>query len=388
MSANELRGTCPTCGHTLLASYDLERARTELTPERWHERPPSLWRYFELLPVSRSSAIVSLGEGGTPVVPLGRRPETGSADLFAKDDGLLPTGSFKARGMTVAVSRAVELGAPSLFVPSAGNAGVALAAYGARARRPVRVYLPERTPPKLTAACAEHGAEVVRVPGTIADAGRVGRAQEKTRGGFDLSTLREPYRVEGKKTMAFEIFEAFGTEGLPDSIVYPTGGGTGLVGMYKGFSELRALGWIDRLPKLLAVQAEGCAPVVRAMDEGATEVRAWESPATLAPGLLVPEPFSSERILEALRATGGSAVAVSDGALVRAMRALSSEYGLTPSPEAAAPFAALPELAERGVLAGGERVLLYLTGSGLPWSMQELEHASDGPASGPAAPRE
>jgi threonine synthase len=366
-------GPCPTCGHTLFATYDLEGLDGRAWLRSLAGRPPSLWRYRELLPVRDPAAIASLGEGGSPVLELGEVPEAPGLSIALKDDGGLPTGSFKARGMTVAVSRAKELGLTELYVPSAGNAGVALATYAARARLRARVYLPESAPPSLAAQCVLFSAELVRVPGTIREAGTTARAQEAGRGSFDLSTLREPYRVEGKKTMGFEIFEAgSGSDRFPDAIVYPTGGGTGLVGMKKAFDELTALGVLDRMPRLYAVQPAGCAPFVRALEEGAARVTPWEDPHTVAPGLLVPGPFASERILEAVRSSRGGGIAVSDRAIVDAMRAIGERHGVSASPEGAAPYAALGPLLRAGALRPGERVLLYNTGSALAHSLVEL----------------
>jgi threonine synthase len=377
-------GTCPTCGHTLLASYDL----TKLEPDRWREdlkgRPASLWRYRELLPIQSFGSVATLGEGFSPVLELAEAPSAPGVRLFLKDDGQLPTGSFKARGMAVAVSRARELGLRDLFVPSAGNAGVALAAYGARARLRVRVYLPDRTAPSVQDACRAFGAEVVGVPGTIREAGAAARTTEAGQGSFDMSTLREPYRVEGKKTMGLEIFEQFPSGALPDAILYPTGGGTGLVGMYKAFTELRTLGLLDRFPRLYAVQPEGCAPVVRALETEASRVEPWNDPVTIAPGLLVPAPFASERILEAVRATRGAGVTVADVELLTAMEALARREGVSVSPEGAAPYAALRVLAKKGWIRAGETVLLYNTGTGLGFSLPLLRDqlASAGSSTG------
>ncbi len=360
-------GTCPTCGGALFATYDLDSLDAR---EWWRSLPPrpgSLWRFRELLPIRDDSHIVTLGEGGSAILDLGRLPDTGDLQLLLKDDGGLPTGSFKARGMAVAVSRARELGLSSLFVPSAGNAGVALAAYAARARLKARIYLPESTPGPMKRACARYGAGVVTVRGTIRDAGEQARREEAGRGSFDVSTLREPYRAEGKKTMGLEIPSTLGTEGMPDAVVYPAGGGTGLVGMHLAFEQLRTLGLLERFPRLLAVQPEGCAPLVRALREGASRAIPWESPQTLAPGLLVPSPFASERVLEAIRATGGGGTTVSEQAMAEAVDTLGHEYGVSASPEGAAPFAALPALLQEGHLRPGERVLLYNTGSGIPF---------------------
>jgi threonine synthase len=366
-------GTCPECGHTLFAVYDTARWDGRAWWRGLSERPSTLWRYRELLPVYEEENIVTLGEGFTPILDLGEVEGAPGVRVLAKDDGSMPTGSFKARGMAVAVSRARELGLRELFVPSAGNAGTALAAYSARAGLTARVYLPERTPAPIRNAIRSYGADVVEVPGTIREAGDAARVRERGRGSFDMSTLREPYRVEGKKTMGFEIVEQSGADGLPDAILYPAGGGTGLVGMAKAFRELLSLGLLERPPRLYAVQSDGCAPVVRALKEGATRVTPWSEPRTIAPGLLVPLPFASERILEAVRASGGGGVTVSDREIVEAMRSLAVRHGLSASPEAAAPYAALPKLFRTGALHPGERVLLYLTGTGLVFSTDELE---------------
>ena len=380
-------GVCPNCGHALLASYDLAKLDGRSWTASLPGRAPSLWRYRELLPVGRVEEIVSLGEGLSPVLPLFPRSDPGPGRLWLKDDGGLPTGSFKARGMSVAVSRARELGVRVLFVPSAGNAGVALSAYAARAGLTARVYLPERTPSPMKDGCRSYGAEVVELPGTLREVGSAARAREAKSGAFDLSTLREPYRVEGKKTMGLEIFEQLGAEGLPDAIIYPTGGGTGLIGMHKAFEELRSLGLLERTPRLYAVQPEGCAPVVRALEDGATKVTPWESPHTLAPGLLVPAPFASERILDSVRASRGGGATVSDVAIVRAMRTLAQEHGVSASPEGAATYAGLESLRARGAIRTDETVLLYNTGSGLPFSIPELERSLASSPPDPAAER-
>jgi len=378
VAADRPVGTCPVCGHTLFAEYRLDR----LDAARWRsdlsQRSATLWRYRELLPVEHPEAIASLGEGFSAILDLGDLAEAPGIRVSLKDDGGLPTGSFKARGMTVAVSRARELGLKELFVPSAGNAGVALAAYSARARLPARVYLPEETPAPMVLQCRQYGAEVVRVPGTIREAGVAARAAEAATGAFDMSTLREPYRVEGKKTMGLEIFEQLPGDDLPDAILYPTGGGTGLVGMAKAFGELRALGLLERVPRLYAVQPAGCAPVVRALREGSARVEPWENPRTVAPGLLVPAPFASERILEAVRSTHGGGVTLDDREIVIAMRQLADRHGVSASPEGAAPYAALARLSREGAVRPGEHVLLYNTGSGLPFSIDALELATRG----------
>jgi threonine synthase len=365
-------GTCPTCGGALLAEYDLGSLDARAWWAGLRDRPTSLWRFRELLPVREDRHIVTLGEGGSPILDLGELSDAPGVRVRVKDDGGLPTGSFKARGMSVAISRARELGLASFFVPSAGNAALALAAYGARAGAHVRVYVPEGTLPSLVAACRAHGAEVRTLPGTLREVGAAARAAERGSGGFDLSTLREPYRVEGKKTMGLEIADQSRQDGLPDAIVYPTGGGTGLVGMQRAFEALRGLGLLDRSPRLYAVQPEGCAPVVRALRDGATGVAPWESPSTVAPGLLVPAPFAGERILEAVRSSKGGGITVSDRAIVDAMATLARDHGISASPEAAAPFAALGPLVRQGALRSGESVMLYLTGTGIPFTIDAL----------------
>ncbi|HTW77856.1 MAG TPA: threonine synthase [Thermoplasmata archaeon] len=372
VEADRPQGTCPTCGGALFAEYDLRGFDGRAWLRGLAGRPTSLWRYRELLPARTDDHVISLGEGFSPILPLGETEGAPGVRLSAKDDGGLPTGSFKARGMAVAVSRAVELGLTALFVPSAGNAALALAAYGARAQRSVRVYVPDGTMPSMIASCRAYGADVRTLPGTLREVGAAARAAEQGGGAFDMSTLREPYRVEGKKTMGLEIFEQSFADGLPDAIVYPTGGGTGLVGMQRAFDALRTLGLLERGPRLYAVQPEGCAPVVRALREGATTVAPWGDPRTIAPGLLVPAPFAGERILEAVRASRGDGATVSDPAIVDAMRTLARRHGISASPEAAATYAAVPELVRAGRVRSGETVLLYLTGTGIPFSIEAL----------------
>ena len=372
-------GACPTCGHTLFASYSTEGWDGTSWWKELAGRPATLWRYRELLPVRDDRFVATLGEGFSPILGLGEVDGVPGVRVSVKDDGTMPTGSFKARGMAVAVSRARELELRELFVPSAGNAGTALAAYSARAGLVARVYVPERTPGPIKQAIRSYGAELVEVPGTIREAGEAARAREKGRGSFDMSTLREPYRVEGKKTMGFEIVEQSGPNGLPDAIVYPTGGGTGLVGMAKAFRELSSLGLLERVPRLYSVQPMGCAPVVKALAEGSAKVAPWPNPTTIAPGLLVPAPFASERILEAVRDTRGGGVTVTDAEIVGAMRGLARDHGVSASPEAAAPYAALPHLLKSGAIRPGEHVLLYLTGTGLVFGVDELERAAAAP---------
>jgi threonine synthase len=354
--ASVLQSTCRACGLPLRADYDFGAVR--LRPAHLAGRVASLWRYAEVLPLAAREA-VTLTEGFSPLVPI----EDG---VWVKDEARNPTGSFKARGMSVAVSMARALGATALSAPSAGNAAGALAAYGAAARLAVVVAMPEDTPRAFVEECRHYGAEVHLVAGTIADAGRWLR-EHGPRDAFDLSTLREPYRVEGKKTMAYEIFEQMGGE-LPRVIVYPTGGGTGLVGMWKAFGEMEALGWIGaERPRLVAVQAEGCAPVAAAFHAGAEKTAPWPDPVTAAYGLRVPSPIAGFVCLRALRETRGTAVAVGEAAIAPAARELAARSGLDICPEAGAAWAAFGELRARGWIGPGERTVVFNTGTGLKY---------------------
>jgi threonine synthase len=347
---------CRACGLPLRVDYD--HARAPLPPAALAGRPASLWRYQEVLPI-RPAHAVTLVEGWTPLCPATDR-------LLVKDEARNPTGSFKARGMALAVSVARALGARALAAPSAGNAAGALAAYGAAAQLPVVVAMPDDTPRAFIDECRHYGAEVHLVAGTIADAGRWLR-EHGPREAFDVSTLKEPYRVEGKKTMAYELWEQLeGT--LPDVIVYPTGGGTGLVGMWKAFGEMRALGWpVPRLPRLVSVQMEGCAPVARAFADGADATVPWPDPHTRVWGLRVPSPIGGFICLRALRETGGLAVTVSEADAASATSRLAARTGLDICPEGGAAFAAYEALAARGAIAASDRVVLFNTGTGLKY---------------------
>ncbi len=365
---SERLSTVSRAGAPLYARYDLAGLAGRFTPEVVARRPPDLWRYAEVLPVRSPAAALRLGEGMTPLVPA---PRLASAlrldvDLHVKDEGQNPTASFKARGLCVAVSRAVELGATAVALPSAGNAASAAAAYAAAAGIPCHVVMPVDTPAPIVAECRALGAAVELFPGLITDCAR--RVQEgvAAKGWFDLSTLREPYRVEGKKTMGYELAEQM--ERLPDVIVYPTGGGTGLVGMWKAFDEMQELGWIGReRPRMVAVQAEGCAPIVDAWRRGLERAEPWPDARTIASGLRVPRAIGDFLILRGVRDSGGTAVAVSDEAMVEATALVGRTTGLFVAPEAAATAAALPELARRGTVRPGDRVVLFATGSGLKY---------------------
>ena len=360
--------TCPACGKVLLVRYDLEAAAATLRKETLAERRTDMWRYAELLPVVEGANVVTLGEGWTPLLPAERLGTAlGLSALYLKDEGSNPTGSFKARGLSAAVSRAKELGLTELVIPTAGNAGGALAAYCAAAGMRATVFMPRDAPAANRLECRLHGARLELVDGVISDAGRHAAAAAKEHGWFDVSTLREPYRLEGKKTMGFELAEQFGWE-LPDVIVYPTGGGTGLIGIWKAFDELEALGWIDsRRPRMVAVQAEGCAPIVHAFEAGSEFAEPVANPHTIAAGLRVPAAIGDYLILRTLRESGGTAVAVSDDAIREAVGLVAREAGILTAPEAAATVAAVPELLERGAIERDERVVLLLTGSGLKY---------------------
>jgi threonine synthase len=350
-----LENVCRACGLPLRVNYHLDRIA--LRPADLAGRAPSLWRYREVLPLAAGE--VSLTEGWTPLIPVG-------AQVYIKDESRNPTGSFKARGMTVAVSAALAAGARALVAPSAGNAAGALAAYGAAAGLPVTVAMPEDTPRIFSEECRHYGAEVNLVPGTIADAGRWLR-EHAPREAFDISTLKEPYRVEGKKTMAYEIYEQLGLR-LPDVMVYPTGGGTGLVGMWKAFQEMEALGWnLPRRPRLVCVQPEGCAPVVSAFAAGEENTRAWPNPHTAAFGLRVPSPIGGFLCLRALRETAGTAIVVSEQAIATAARALASRTGIDVCPEGGAAWAAAERLRAEGWIRAGEEVVVFNTGTGLKY---------------------
>ncbi|RMF35352.1 MAG: threonine synthase [Chloroflexi bacterium] len=365
---HQLQTVC-RCGSPLLARYDLERVRAALSPDLLADRPADLWRYAELLPVQDPSQIVTLGEGGTPLLRANRLAEAlGMSHLYIKDESGNPTGSFKARGLAMAVSRARELGVRSFVIPTAGNAGGALAAYAARAGLAAHVFMPADAPPINQIEVRLAGATLHLVEGLISDAGREAAAMVATEGGMDVSTLKEPYRLEGKKTMGYEIVEQMGWQ-VPDVILYPTGGGTGLIGIWKAMEEMAALGWIDGArPRMVAVQAAGCAPIVKAFHEGAEVSRPWPNAHTLAAGLRVPKALGDRLILRTLRESGGTAVAVSDDAILEAQRELAEREGLLACPEGAATLAALHQLLQEGWIAPHERVVLLNTGSGLKYA--------------------
>lgn len=366
--ADELHTICPTCGKVLFARYDLDQARRNFAPADLAGRAWTMWRWRELLPVRDESNIVTLGEGMTPLLRARRLgAATGFRSLYIKEEGLNPTGSFKARGLAAAVSRAKELGVKTIALPSAGNAAGAAAAYAAAAGIECYAFMPQDAPEINRLESKITGAHVYLVKGLISDAGKIVRELTPQRKWFDLSTLKEPYRVEGKKTMGLELAEQFDWK-VPDAVIYPTGGGTGLLGMWKGFDELEELGWIGRKrPKMISVQAAGCAPLVQAFESGNAIAEVWKNAQTIADGLRVPHPFADYLILRAIRESGGTALAVDDDAIRKAMQVLAEEEGLFVAPEGAATYAAFQVLAANGFFQPHEKIVLFNTGSGLKY---------------------
>ena len=367
--AQRLQNLC-SCGSPLLARYDLDAVRRAVQPVTFAERGADLWRYRELLPVANPDQVATFGEGWTPLWPAGRYgARIGVPRLLIKDEGLLPTGSFKARGAAVGVARARELGVRHVAMPTNGNAGAAWATYAARAGLRATIAMPLAAPVITRHECLAAGAELSLVDGLIGDAGRYIAQLIAESGGeiFDASTLKEPYRLEGKKTMAYEIVEQLGWR-VPDVILYPTGGGVGLIGIAKALAEMRTLGWLDeRSPRLVAVQSTGCAPIVRAFQEGARRARPWDDAHTVAFGITVPAPLGDELILDALYASGGTAVAVSDEELLADLRAFGADEGLLLCPEGAACLSAARQLRAEGWLGEQEDVVVLNTGAGLKY---------------------
>ncbi len=393
--ANTLPNLCVTCGKPLLVRYDLEKATETLTPGSLAARGSSLWRYREVLPVVREENIVSLGEGWTPLFKTERLAATlpVKIDLYIKDEGQNPTQSFKARGMTAAISMAKELGVTKLAVPSAGNAAGALAAFAALAGMEANIFMPADTPRANIVECQQTGANVTLVDGLITDCGKIVAERKDEMGWFDVSTLKEPYRVEGKKTMGYELAEQFaaaaaggskssppyqggvdasmggrGGSLLPDVIMYPTGGGTGLIGMWKAFDEMEQMGWIGgKRPRMVSVQSETCAPIVRAFHAGERFAHEFENASTVASGLRVPKAIGDFLILDAIRASGGTAVTVTDAELVAAVAEVGALTGIFTAPEGAACLPALRKLIEQNLVHEGESVVIFNTGSGVKY---------------------
>jgi threonine synthase len=367
--ADKVQTVCEECGKPLFARYDLEAVKEAVSPADFVGREASMWRYWELLPVKDEANKVSLGEGWTPLTHMERLGKSiGLPDLWIKDEGVIATGTFKARGLAMAVSKAKELGIKKLALPSAGNAAGAMTAYGARAGMESYVFMPVDAPDVNKIECQIVGAKVVLVNGLITDAGKMVALGVPEMDWFPLSTLKEPYRVEGKKTMGIEVTEQFDWN-LPDVIIYPTGGGTGIIGMWKVFDELEELGWIgSERPRMVSVQASGCAPIPKAFDEGKEETEFWQGAKTLAAGLRVPHALGDFLVLNAARESGGSALAVSDEEIMDGVGKIAREEGLFACPEGAATFVALKHLIEDGEVDKDERVVLFNTGSGLKYT--------------------
>ena len=368
-SINRVNTYCGDCRSPLLVNYDLDAVRKKLDRDEISQRQRGMWRWHELLPVRDHKNIVSLGEGDSALLHLSNLGGIlGLNNLFVKDESTNPSGSFKARGLSAAVSRARELGIWKLVIPTAGNAGGALAAYAARAGMEAHIFMPKDAPQANVMECKIAGASVVLVEGLISDAAAVAGEKARQEGWFDVSTFKEPYRVEGKKVMGYELAEALGWI-LPDVILYPTGGGTGLVGMWKAFLELERLGWLQeaRRPRMVAVQAEGCAPIVKAFESGAVVCESWPNASTIAAGLRVPRSFADAIILRELRESQGTAIAVSDSDIVNAQRTLGKTEGIFAAPEGAATLVALEKLARQKWILPDDRVVLFNTGSGLKY---------------------
>ena len=357
--------TLCNCGAPLLVDYDYEKAKLTLKQSALKTRQPSMWRYREVLPVRDEANIVTLGEGGTPLLPstsIGK--DLGVPNLYFKDETVNPTGSFKARGLCMAVSLAKELGISKLIIPTAGNAGSAVAAYAARASLECLIIMPKDVPAPFLVDCVYHGAQIELVEGTIKDCGLRAAERVADEGWFSAATLKEPYRIEGKKTMGYELAEQFDYS-LPDVIIYPTGGGTGLIGMWKAFDEMERMGWIDsRRPRMVAVQAEGCAPIPRAFEQGRDSAEEWQNPVTVAAGLRVPGAVGDFLMLRAIRETGGFALAVSDAELMADTRELASKEGIFSSPEGGASLTCLRKLIAMDFVKPTDRVVVFITGSG------------------------
>jgi threonine synthase len=366
--ARRLLNLCRQCGKPLLVRYDLERASRTLTRKSLAARRADLWRYREVLPVENDANIVSLGEGWTPLFHAERLgQQLGIGKLFIKDESQNPTQSFKARGMSAAVSMAKELGARKLAVPSAGNAAGALAAYAARAGLECFIFMPDDTPRANVVECEQTGAHVTLMAGLITDCGAEVARRKEAEGWFDVSTLKEPYRVEGKKTLGYELAEQFNWE-LPDVIIYPTGGGTGLIGMWKAFDEMERLGWIgSQRPRMVTVQASGCAPIVRAFETGQRFAEEFPDAETVASGLRVPKAIGDFLILDAIRASKGTALSVTDAELIAATREIGAAEGIFCAPEGAACLPALRKLLATGEVSADERIVLFNTGAGVKY---------------------
>ncbi|MCH2306798.1 MAG: threonine synthase [SAR202 cluster bacterium] len=366
--ASKVHRLCPECGGVLYPRYDLKSAAKEFDRDVLNYRDPTMWRYFELLPIIDSKNIVTLGEGFTPIFEISKvAKELNCEKLFVKDESLNPTASFKARGLSAAISKASEFGISKVTIPSAGNAGGAMTAYASKAGMESYVFMPKDAPEANQKEVSISGAKLELIDGLISDAGKLSAQLAEELDLFDVSTLKEPYRVEGKKTMGYEIAEQFDWS-LPDAIIYPTGGGTGIVGMWKAFDEMESMGWIDsKRPKMFSVQSDGCAPIVKAFEDGKNHADPWLNASTIAAGIRVPVAVADYLILEAVRESGGKALTVTDESMLTWMKTVASLEGMFFCPEGAATLSALKILFDDGSLLRSERILILNTGSGLKY---------------------
>jgi threonine synthase len=361
LTPDEPRTICPRDGGSLYVRYDLDAIKKQFTRESLAARPATMWRYAEVLP---DAPPVTLGEGFTPMLPSRRTP-----NVFIKDEGINPTGSFKARGMSAAVTMACAYGLKKLAAPSAGNAASALAAYAAAAGIEAYIFMPRDVPQANLVECQSYGAKVTLVDGLIGDCARLIAERKDREGWFDVSTLKEPFRVEGKKTMGYEIAEQLGWT-MPDAVIYPTGGGVGMIGMWKAFDEMQQLGWLKtgaKLPRMISVQASGCAPIVKAWEEHKDVSQPWQNAATIAAGLRVPKAYADYIVLDILKKSGGTAVAVTDDEIMQAFQTWARDEGIFAAPEGAASLAAYNALRASGFLKESDTVVLFNTGSGLKY---------------------
>jgi threonine synthase len=367
-SKKEIHNLSPCCSLPLFPRYDIEKGKVYFKKDSLINRPPTMWRYKEMMPVNYEENITTLGEGFTPLEPAGSLGKMlGFKNLYLKNESINPTGSFKDRGMSAAISKAREFGLNKISIPTAGNAGGATAAYTAKAGQEAFIFMPDDTPKAFQVECEQYGAHVEMIDGLISDCGKIIAERKDQEGWFDISTLKEPYRVEGKKTMGYELAEQLNWE-LPDVIIYPTGGGTGIIGMWKAFDEMEKLGWIgSHRPKMISVQSEGCAPIIRAFEQGKDTADFFENPETSALGLRVPAAIGDFLILKAIRESNGYALTVSDKELMDNVKMIGKHEGIFSSPEGGATVATLPKLLDLGVINSKDRIVLFITGSGLKY---------------------
>jgi len=366
LPSNKPMTVCPSCSGALLIQYDLAKVAEKVSRSRLEKREDSFWKFKELLPLTSPKSVVTLGEPYTPLLPVPRRHTAKLRNVYIKDDGRLPTGTFKARGMAVLVSKLKEFGIRRVALPSAGNAAAAVAAYAAKAGMEVYAFMPKDTPEGNLKECVFMGANVYLVDGLINDAAEIVKRFKERYGWFDVSTNKQPYRFEGYKAMAFELAEQFNWD-LPDSIFFPTGGGEGIIGLWKGFKDLIELGWTEKIPQLIVVQSSGCAPLVKAYNQKEPEVKkAWKNPETIAAGLRVPRPYASYLVLQAVRESKGMAIAVDDEDIISSMKTL-FRMGIYACPEAASTLAALNKLKNEGTMDSDKKILLYLTGTAMKY---------------------